>query len=158
MHKQFRRHQSMDNTRSCHVLHISLDHFSCLTHLLDSVFRLRHRFVCKVKLVGFIIALKMKERYTLYTLDDSTGSVLCKEWKPRQSSPSQKTKVWRLGDWVSVEGKLNYFRGNIEVDVESIDEIRDPNCTGSRRHNRVPSNDPTVIFAHPKHPRHNTMH
>ena len=89
-----------------------------------SVFKLHHRYISNVKVIGFIIAVKVKEKYVLYTLDDSTSTVDCKMWKKAVNKGKNK---WNIGDWIKVEGKLNYFIDRIEINVNCMERIVDPN-------------------------------
>ena len=88
------------------------------------VFKLHHRYISNVKVIGFIIAVKVKEKYVLYTLDDSTGTVDCKVWKNAVNIGKSK---WNIGDWIKMEGKLNYFIDQIEINVNCMKRIVDPN-------------------------------
>ena len=90
-------------------------------------FKLYHRYISKVKITGFVIAVKIKEKYIMYTLDDSTGCINCKLWKSSNNVMIQKRQKWKIGDWLKIEGILNYFIDTIEINVELMEEIIDPN-------------------------------
>lgn len=87
-------------------------------------FKLYHRYISKVKITGFIIAVKIKDKYTMITVDDSTETINCKIWINLDTNSRNK---WKIGDWVKIEGALNYFMDTIEINVAVIDTIKDPN-------------------------------
>eukprot|EP01083_Nonionella_stella_P185830 678744_1 len=77
------------------------------------LFKLYHRFIVGVKVTGFIVAIQIKERFTIYTLDDSSGTVNCKLW-----SNASNNHKWQIGEWVKIEGKLNYFMQSMEINID----------------------------------------
>eukprot|EP01084_Bolivina_argentea_P008949 16750_1 len=87
-------------------------------------FKLYQRFISNVMIIGFIIAIQIKDKYTMYTLDDSTATVNCKLWNKESNKNINK---WKIGAWVKIEGNINYFMNSIEINIKLIQQIIHPN-------------------------------
>lgn len=100
-------------------------------------FKYYSRSIKSVSIVGFIIARKIKEKFIILTLDDSTGCINCKQWIPRHISSAKERNIfeksWKIGDHVSISGDLNLVNKEIELTISQIDKI-DDNCNDEMLH------------------------
>jgi hypothetical protein len=112
-----------------------------------------------VEFVGLVVEVLKQEKYTLFTLDDSTQCVKCWLWRPTTQEggyhrnnyqPSMSTEecvsfevrqeVYQhlrgkvnLGGQIKVQGKPHWFQGSMQIKAFSIQEQRDPNAETEHR-------------------------
>lgn len=103
--------------------------------------------VHRVDIIGTIVYLSLRERATIFKLDDSTGMIQCTQF-PEYTNPYQDQSVATseenaldkiflsvitpkrelgLGDLVNIKGRLNIFRDEPQIIVNNIRYISNVN-------------------------------
>ncbi|KAJ1959291.1 hypothetical protein IWQ62_004671 [Dispira parvispora] len=78
----------------------------------------------QVRVVGLVVAIDTTARCTKYTIDDSTGSLVCILWAELGQFPSEP--VFGLASQVAVHGRVSMYRNTLELYVKHITLVTDP--------------------------------
>lgn len=77
----------------------------------------------RVCIVGVAVEVKIHATNTSIFIDDGTGIILTTSWHNGDQPCHQNC----LGQLLMLAGKLSTFRGEHQINIQSIDEILDPN-------------------------------
>jgi len=112
---------------------------------LQGSYARKGRPVRKVEIMGIVVTVDQKERYTRFTLDDGTGCVSCILWTNHSSfaatsaAKGLELQVWqelatgtarqvKLGEVLRVQGRLSNYANQIQLTVLSLQTEQDPNA------------------------------
>ncbi|KAI7855401.1 hypothetical protein BDC45DRAFT_534642 [Circinella umbellata] len=84
----------------------------------------KSRVIREAEICGIIIALEQTYNMIIYTIDDTTGTIRCCQWKKH---PGQNNKLYRLGTCLLIRGYLGDFMNDRQITIQHIDIVRDPN-------------------------------
>lgn len=91
----------------------------------EGVYALYGHPVTRFEIVGCIVRIERKELFIKFGVDDGTGVIQCCVWLNK--TIDKELDSHKLGQLVSVCGKLNIFRGNSELRVDRLTLELDPN-------------------------------
>lgn len=96
------------------------------------LFILRDRFLLpKVQISGVIMFMLIKNRF-IFGIDDSTGVTNCIYWPDRKDRDAQSLEYFfktsmKVGSQVSVVGQLEYYNGEIQINVHKVCLLEEKN-------------------------------
>ncbi|KAJ1641800.1 hypothetical protein IWQ61_010723, partial [Dispira simplex] len=78
----------------------------------------------QVRVVGLVVAVDTTTRCTKYTIDDSTGSLVCIQWAELGQFLSEP--MFDLASQVAVHGRVSMYRNTLELYIKQISPVTDP--------------------------------
>mmetsp|Transcript_34024 Transcript_34024/g.106595 ORF Transcript_34024/g.106595 Transcript_34024/m.106595 type:complete len:392 (-) Transcript_34024:43-1218(-) len=84
----------------------------------------RNRVISRVRLLGDVVAVKDRDNFVEFKLDDSSDIITCILWKSDAMKPGLGYEGVKLGKHLHVGGKLSQYRGEVQLSVwfASIEE------------------------------------
>ncbi|XXG51150.1 hypothetical protein AAC387_Pa02g4986 [Persea americana] len=135
----------MDSLSSTHIKLLAFDLLS-LTQIPNPLsFYLHGRFVSRAETVGVIVGRERKPNFLKFLIDDGTACIPCIIWLNHHSSPyfsrhhpsdlrlisqiaTDEAAAIQLGTLARVRGRINAYRGVIQINVTDVVIERDPNA------------------------------
>eukprot|EP01135_Chromosphaera_perkinsii_P008102 Nk52_evm18s1129 gene=Nk52_evmTU18s1129 len=79
----------------------------------------------KVHIMGTVVGVHVKEKFSSVAVDDGSGVLVCTVWEDSDFKSSVHEDL--LGSLVSILGKISTYREEFQLSVSSIDMKKDPN-------------------------------
>lgn len=83
--------------------------------------------VVRVQILGHIVSIDVREKLTTYGVDDGSGTIACCRWNQSDQSMDSGRELLKLGQLVTVQGKISVFREQRQLTVDLIYSESDPN-------------------------------
>ncbi|KAJ1973141.1 hypothetical protein H4R35_004274 [Dimargaris xerosporica] len=80
-----------------------------------------------VRIIGLVVAVDQAPRFTKYTVDDGTSTIVCIQWLVSPLQESTVRTCLPLATLVMVEGRVRDYQGLREIVVQTIGRVHDPN-------------------------------